>query len=135
EQSFPLREADVVRISASPESVAATPRQWLASVEPQIRRLMPRPERPILTTEEMSGPDGRGVDVFATFNRQMHRMDKLLGNWWAMQRTVQSIEIGYFIENPAPLWPDFEHVWIPVDAGVSLSGFLGLARDESGRPI
>lgn len=135
EQSFPLREGDVTRLGAAVEQTPTTTREWLVSVKPQIRRLMPRPERPILTTEEMLDADGRGIDVFSAFNRQSHRMDKLLGNWWAIQHTAQSIEIGYFIETPAPLWPDFEHVWIPVDAGVSLSGYLGLARDESGRPI
>jgi predicted alpha/beta-fold hydrolase len=136
---FPMRHGDVICLESSSTAVSTdappTPstRQWLAHAEPQLRRLLPT-RRPVMLTDQMVTADGRPVDVYAAFDRKIEKMQGLLDNFWALQHTAQSIELGYAIEIVPPLWPGFQDVWIPVDTGVQLHGFLGLA-EKDGKPI
>lgn len=87
-----------------------------------------------MTSEQMVGPDGQPTAVYPWFHRNIHKMQGLFGNFWALQHTAQSIELGYAIENVPPVWPGFKDVWLPVDDGVQLHGFLGFA-EKDGQPI
>ena len=135
ERSFPLRPGETIPLtsptSATPGNAAAPlARQWLASAEPQLDYLLPTPHHPVMLTEQMVTADGQPVDAYHWFNRQMVKMQQFIGNFWALQHTAQSIELGYAIENAPPPWPGFQDVWIPVGNGVKLHGALGFAEQN-----
>ncbi len=132
ELSFPMGTHDYHRAAPLQRVSCGDTREWLAETHAQLHRLLPRPSRPYMTTEQMADSEGRPRDVYAWFDRDRTKMQGLTTNWWALQDTAQSIEKGYFIEQPAELWPGFEDVWIPVSDTVQLHGFLGLSRCPDG---
>jgi len=83
-----------------------------------------------MVTEQMVDADGRPRDVFAYLHKPIEHLNKLNKNYWGILHTAQGASQALAIEEPAPAWPGFEQVWIPVADDVKLSGRLGLAEHD-----
>jgi predicted alpha/beta-fold hydrolase len=110
-------------------------REWLALAHPQMAGAFKKRGKRVMLTEQMTGPDGRPTDVFAYFDRPEWTLNSLFKNWNGMVHTGQACSRAEAIDNPAPPWPGFETLWIPVADGVQLDARIGLAKDQTGNPV
>jgi len=66
-------------------------------------------------------------------------LQNLLKNFQGIRYSAQAASTEYHIDKPAPSWPGFEDIWIPIpqpmDWELSLSGRIGFARDDQGHII
>lgn len=130
-----MRDSDVAASPAhivSPASGGVSMREWLDTLDRELRPMLPEPHAPTLTSSRMTGSGGHPRDVYAYFNRRKEKMQGLFSNFYALQHTAQSIEQATSPLTPPP-WPAFEQVWIPVAPSVENAGFLALSRDAQGR--
>lgn len=83
--------------------------------------------------------DGQAVDVFGHFGTHRGHLQSVLRNFRGLRYSAQAASRDYAIAEPAPPWPGFEDVWVPIelpiDDELSLNGQLGYARDERGNII
>ena len=130
EQSFRLRPQDSRLVSPAEDGLTAgqSPRAWLRATHGQLARLLPSSAPEPLLTEDLVNAEGRAVDVFAHFGVRRESLQSLFGNLRGIRCTAQAAAQDYHIDRPAPPWPGFEDVWIPIDEDLSLSGRLGYAR-------
>ncbi len=134
EKSFPLRQQDLVWIDPPTEAAQGdgqelSTRQWLTHAHDALQGLLPSKGRKVLTTEDLSDEQGHPVDVYARLGRPRAHLKRLFQNFSALVHSTQAAAPGYAIETPAPPWPGFEDVWIPVGDGVELCGRVGFAED------
>lgn len=136
ERSFVMRPEDYVRVpAADPSAVpAGDTRAWLAHAHETLRRTLPPEDEPALTTEKLVDAAGNPVDVYAHFGRRPAHSNSIFLNFFGLMDTAQASGAEAAIEKPAPPWPGFEDVWVPIDARLQLSGRLGLARGADGEP-
>ena len=135
EMSFPMRPGDLVRISPPRESAQGdgqgeSTRQWLVRAQRELEPLLTRRGRHVMVTEQMVDKDGHPRDVYAFLDKPIEHLKLLNKNFWGILHTAQGASQALAIEEPAPPWPRFEQVWIPVAADVQLSGRLGLAERD-----
>lgn len=131
ERSFQL-DADQTRRLASAQPVdAPTTRAWLRTVHDHLRDLLPTSAPAALLTEELVAADGAPVDVFRHFGLRQDQLQSLLGNLAGIRCTAQAAARDYHIDQPAPPWPGFEDIWIPVREGLALSARLGWAHHSA----
>ena len=125
-------EGDLRWISVRDEVSAASPpgdcRAWLRRAQRQLGDLLPEPDKPPLLAEDMTTADGQPVDVYEALSEPPGRVHTVFGNLQGMMYSAAASGSEVYIDEPAPLWPGCERVWIPVADGVALSGQLGLAR-------
>ena len=129
ERSFPLRSGDLEPIRARRPQGAVSARQWLSDAHRQLRHLLPEEDPPALLSDDMIGPDGRPLDVFAHFDWRAEKLETLTGNLYGFQHTARCLGTKPYTQQPAPAWPGFQQVWIPVEDRLSISGRLGLALE------
>ena len=129
ERSFPMHAENSRRVSSEAgRAAAASTRAWLRAAHGELRDLLPASNPQVLLTEDLTGADGRPTDVFGHFGLRRESLRGLLGNLRGIQYTAQSASREYCIDRPAPSWPGFEDVWIPIKEDLSLNGRLGYAR-------
>ncbi|MBI4581967.1 MAG: alpha/beta fold hydrolase [Planctomycetes bacterium] len=112
----------------------ASTREWLGVAQPQLEHLLPPRGRLVMLTDQMTGEQGRPRDVYAWFGRSPSTLNKLTKNWNGMVHTGQAVSRAEAIDQPAPPWPGFEPLWIPVAPDVRLHGRLALVRGADGTP-
>ncbi|NLX14906.1 MAG: alpha/beta fold hydrolase [Phycisphaerales bacterium] len=103
-------------------------RQWLTNAHNQLAPLLARRSQRVLLTEHMVDEQGQPRDVFAFFDRDPAKLMRLRHNWRGIVHTAQAVSRQLCIDQPAPPWPAFDEVQIPVSDEVRLSGRLGLAE-------
>lgn len=137
ERSFPMRPADRTPLPtiASPTLEPETTRQWLRRCHAALQPLLPREREQALVTEDLVDAAGAPIDVERHFGEPFDAQHKLFSNFFGLMYTAQSSGASPAIEKPAPPWPGFEDVWVPIHPALRLSGRLGLARDAAGRPV
>ena len=131
ETSHPLDPDRVVLISPPPPEVR-TVRQWLAHAHNDLRHLLPRRKRPTLLTEGLTDADGHPIDLPARLKVPSDRLESIWRNFLALSYSAQAISTKDD-NTPAPPWPGFEDVWIPISGDFSLAGRLGTVRRPDGR--
>jgi len=138
EQSFKVDARRVVLVDVSDVSAGAnevrSTRRWLQRVHGQLASLLPPGDPPALLTEDLTDSRGEPVDVFAHFGLAGDKKHTIWHNFDGLVHTVQGRGASYAIDEPAPLWPGFEDLWIPVGPQLELSARLGLARNADGSP-
>ncbi|MCL2329952.1 MAG: alpha/beta hydrolase, partial [Phycisphaerae bacterium] len=110
-------------------------REWLTVAHAQMAGSLDHHGQRVMLTEDMVDNAGQPRDVYAWFGRPVWTLNKFVHNWYGMIHTAQSCSRAEAIDSPAPAWPNFETVWIPVADGVQLHGRLALARDANGQPL
>jgi len=110
-------------------------RQWLISAHRQLEHLLPERGRRVLLTDQMADPNGQPTDVYEYFGRPPWTLNKLTKNWHGMVHTAQAVSRAEAVDQPAPPWPGFRTVWIPVAPGVRLHGRLALADGPDSNPV
>ena len=139
ERSVRLSPADAWSVSPAtgPDSEARSTRAWLTSTHGQLASLLPAGDAGPLLTEELTRPDGQPVNVLGHFGIDRDGLQSLFANSRGMKYSAQAASSEYAIETPAPPWPQFEQVWLPIRTptapSLALSGRLGYARDAQGR--
>ena len=132
ERPFPMHPGDVVALDAASRPGAGTTRDWLRWAHARLDSLLPPDDRPALLTEDLTDAAGRPVDIYAHFERDGDKMNKILCNFTGLLHSAQAASAGSAFREPVPPWPGFKDVWIPISDRLQLSGRLGLARDASG---
>ncbi len=107
-------------------------RDWLRSSHLQLEPLLPAACSSSLLTEDLVGDDGLPINVSEHFGLSGRNLRKILGNFRGILHTAQAAGGGPYIETPAPQWPGFVDVNIPVDRGIELSARLGIAKNSGG---
>lgn len=125
ERSIPVQPGDVVRVLPPAPGVSLTTREWLIVAHSQLQHLLPEGDAPALLTEDLAA----GIDVREHFDRAGEDDRTLWDNWWGLAHSAQAIGAEEAVDEPAPPWPGFEEVWIPINDDLQLYGRLGLARD------
>jgi hypothetical protein len=112
-------------------------RAWLRHAHADLAIHLPEGEKPALLTEDLVMSDGKPRDVNAYFGVDPKRLHTVLYNYTGLMHSSQASGTEYAIDQPAPQWPGFEDVWIPMDWAppLEISARLGLARDASGKPL
>lgn len=118
-----------------PAAHGRTTREWVWRAHAELARLLPRGDTPALLTDDLYDDDGKPVDVLAHFGRNPDHLNSIFRNYFGLVHTARASGAEEAIETPAPPWPDFEDVWIPIHEGLSLSGRLALARGADGEPV
>jgi predicted alpha/beta-fold hydrolase len=129
ERAAPMRAGDRVLLARGEFADVADSRAWLRRAHRRLQHLLPTTGRAALLTEELADANGRPIDVYATFGIDAPRLTTLLWNGAGLLHSAQAAGTAAAPEGLAAPWPGFEDVWIPVAAGVRLSGRLGLARE------
>ncbi len=132
EQSFPKRPWDIVRLNPPFPEKPENTRQWLSCAHGQLAGLLPQRGRRVLLTEQMVDEQGRPRDVYAYFDKDPTTLLLLRHNWYGIVNTAQAVSRNLCIDQPAPPWPGFQEIQIPVNDEVRLSGRLGLAESREG---
>jgi dienelactone hydrolase len=134
ERSLPLRAGDYVRITWPDDTRGELrdARGWLAMAHSQLSRHLPGPAAPAMLTDDLEAlHDPR--DIYHHFRIDSARLDSLR-NVSALSHSAKATGARPAIERPAPPWPGFEDVWVPIQPGLALYGRLGLAR-RHGEPL
>ena len=130
ETSYPLDPNGVVRIAPPPKGV--TMREWLVHAHKDLQRLLPRRGRPTLLTDDLSDADGRPIDAPALLTIHPDRLETLWWNFGGLSYSARAISMRDDTA-PAPPWPGFRDLWVPIREDFNLSARLGMAVDEQGR--
>ncbi len=134
EKSLPMCPGDLVRVPPPDErelrTIAGSTRGWLARTHRHLEHLLPERGKLVMPTEQMTDADGRPRDVYAYFQKDPATLNILTKNWYGITHTAQSASRSEAIDHPAPPWPGFKQVWIPVADEVELSGRLGFAQTD-----
>lgn len=137
ERSFKMNPDDSVRLSrADEEPPVRSTRAWLRDAHQQLAGLLPEEPAPPLLTEQMVKSDGNAVDVFAHFSIDPAKLQSLVQNFRGLRYSAQAASRDYYIDKPAPAWPGFDDVWIPITMPINdvcvLNGRMAYARDRHG---
>lgn len=133
EQSFEMQADQRTALQqAAAVSHDHSVRSWLTDAHRNLAGLLPATGKQALLTEDLIDDQGDPVDVYAHFGLREDRLRSLIGNYNGIKCTAQCASTDYAIDTPAPSWPGFDDVWIPIESRLSLAGRLGLARDEDG---
>ncbi len=129
---FMLQPGDQVAAAGDSATVPAARdlRAWLEGVHARLARHLPPLDARARLTHELAA-DGVALDVAATFLRPFALQQSLLCNLSGLEHSAQATGAKPAITHPAPDWPGFEQIWIPVEPGLSLSARLGLVRDAA----
>lgn len=131
EMSFPLNKPDIVHLSPDSEAAGGeqtlSTRAWLVQAQKQLACPWPR-ERTALTTDQLVDDQGRPIDVYARMGKPKQHLNIIVKNFNALVHSYQAAAPGYAIDTPAPLWPGFKTVWIPIEDELKLCGRLGFAE-------
>ena len=131
ERSFPLKPGEATRAD-TPANLPA--RQWLVSAHEKLKGLLPRHHDPPMLTGELSHPSGRPVDLVARYTLKPDRLESMFVNFLGLSYSAQVT--GADAENtPAPEWPGFVDIWVPINAHLKLAGRLGMARGADGKVV
>lgn len=131
ERSFTMPAEETRMLSEMPRPASApSTRAWLQDAHRELRDLLPATEPPALLTEDLVGPDGKPVDVFAHFGVRRKSLQSVLANWEGISYTAQAACRSYCIDQPAPSWPGFEDVWIPIDHKTEYNARVGYAQHD-----
>jgi len=135
EQSFEFSPDDRRALTLTAQAPTSQPdtRTWLVDAHAQLADLLPRSDRSALLTAHLTDASGDPIGVYNHFNVNARRLRKLLGNMNGIRFTAQGASQDYHIDTPAPHWPGFDDVWIPVQPGLALAGRLGFAVDPRGQ--
>src|ERR1051326_8961578 len=125
ERAFPVRSGDVVRVPADQLQRIST-REWVVRAHHDLENLLPEEDHQALLTEEMTGPDGKPIDVINYVGRMNKKKGTFFGNWNGLVHTAQTVGPTTPLDYHEPPWPGFEQVWIPVSDTLSLHGDVGL---------
>lgn len=120
--------------SPAPSGAALLPlstRGWLEQTQAQLGGMLPPAVKGPLLTGDLAQRDGKPVDVFAYFGVKPSLLRTLWYNWDGIAFSAQSSGERFNVD-PAPPWPGFEDIWIPVSPDLQLCGRLGLARNADG---
>jgi pimeloyl-ACP methyl ester carboxylesterase len=144
ERAIPMKPGYYVPLAPPPGSgehagggtaaPAGNTRTWLRSSHARLESSLTPRGRRVLLTEDMVDGQGRPRDVYAWFDRPPWTLNLLTKNWNGMVHTGQAVSRAEAIDTPAPPWPGFETIWIPVADGVRLHGRLALSRGGDGTP-
>ncbi len=130
----PVRLSDGQRGDSIPTVAQPTStREWLTLAHGQLSSRLTLRGRRVMLTQDMTDSEGQARDVFAWFDRPPPSLNSLFFNWNGMVHTGQGVSRAEAIDKPAPPWPSFETVWIPVDDGIELHGRIALARGADGQ--
>jgi len=136
ERSIPMQPGDLVRVPPpdGPEAaaMAGSTRRWLTRTHRALEHLLTERGKRVMRTEQMVDAEGRARDAYAYFQKDPAILNALSKNWHGMVHTGQSASRSEAIDQPAPPWPGFEQIWIPVAEEVELSGRLGFAGGDDG---
>jgi len=123
--------AETVRAD-TPENLPA--RQWLINAHEKLRRLLPRHRDPTLLTDELSDQSGRPIDLVTKYSLKPDKLESMFVNFMGLSYSarVTGADAGHA---PAPDWPGFVDIWVPINENLKLAGRLGMARDSGGRVI
>jgi predicted alpha/beta-fold hydrolase len=129
ERSFPIDPELTVRAD-TPENL--TTRQWLVNAHGQLKGLLPAHPKPTLLTNELSDRAGQPTDLVARYALQPDKLESVFVNFLGLSYSAQVTgkDAGH---TPAPNWPEFSDVWVPVNPDLKLAGRLGMARDANGK--
>lgn len=137
ERACPMDSQDALILAQPPDPQHCTTREWLEQANEHLSRLLPREAATALTTEDLVTSRGEPVDVFRHFRIRRDGLQSLFFNLRGLKYSAQAASRSYCIEQPAPAWPGFQDVWIPIKTrsgdALSLSGRVGYARDAEGR--
>ena len=133
ETSYPLDPDGVVIVSHPPAKVT-TVRQWLTHAHTDLEHLLPPQPRRTLLTEDLTGADGRPIDMPARLKFRPDQLETFYCNFLGLSYSAQAISTKDDTA-PAPPWPGFEDVWIPIGDDFALAGRLGTVRGPDGRPV
>lgn len=136
QRSFTARPDEIVWLRPSEaDPPGCNTRLWLREAHRQLRRLLPDRGHRALLTEDLLDAQGRPIDIYAHFRLNPRLLHTLWYNGIGIAQTAQATGVGNNIDREVPPWPGFQDVWIPIDDRLSLAGRLGLARDETGKPV
>jgi len=131
EKSFPIDIRRTVRADTTGNLPA---RQWLVQVHKQIKGLLPHHPKPVLLTDELSDSSGRPIDLVARYSIKPDKLESIFVNWMGLSYSAQvtGADAG---NTPAPPWPGFIDVWVPINPDFKLAGRLGMARGADGKVL
>jgi len=131
EHSFPLEPGGATR-AGTPANLPA--RQWLVNAHEKLKYLLPRHHKPTLLTDELSDPSCRPVDLVARYSLKPDKLESMFVNFLGLSYSAQvtGADAG---NTPAPKWPGFIDIWVPINADLKLAGRLGMARGADGKVI
>ncbi len=130
ERPFPMRPGDFVLVSAGSATRPPTTREWLHKTHTQLRHMLPGRDARSLTTLEMVDREGQPIDVYAYFRRPPERLNSVWHNFYGLLHSAQATGTDASNGDPAPPWPGFEDVWIPINERLHLSARIGLAQSD-----
>ena len=131
EHSFPMDPAAVVRAD-TPANLPT--RKWLVSAHEKLKGLLPHHHDQPMLTDEFSDPSGRPVDLVARYTLEPDQLESMFVNFLGLSYSAQVTgpDAG---NTPAPEWPGFIDIWVPINARLKLAGRLGMARGPDGKVI
>lgn len=137
ERSFRMNAGESVRVAPSDgDGAGVSARQWLRQTHAAMSQLLPRGTAEPLLTEDLTNGNGQAADVFKHFGMDRESLQSLVHNFRGLLLSGQAASREYHIDKPAPPWPGFEDVWIPlklpIDDKLELCARLGYARDANG---
>ncbi len=133
ERSYPVVVNEVVRLQP-PEAARVSARAWMADAHGELKHLLPRERHPALLTAALASGDGQPPLVLDHFKLRFDDLDTLLGNLDGLLHTAHLASMQLTL-GELPAWPEFDDIWIPVAPDLKLAGRLGLATDESRKPV
>ncbi|MCB9850702.1 MAG: alpha/beta fold hydrolase [Phycisphaerales bacterium] len=124
-------ESRRIQVAGDDDQPIGSARDWLRSAHAQLADLLPKGDRPTLLTEDMTGPDGEPLDVFAYFGVNPNTLQSLVFNYYGMKCTANGASQDLTIDAPPPTWPGFDDVWLEMPDGVKLAARLGFAKSNN----
>jgi len=108
--------------------------KWLVSAHEKLKGLLPHHHDQPMLTDELSDPSGRPVDLVARYTLEPDQLESMFVNFLGLSYSAQVTgpDAG---NTPAPEWPGFIDIWVPINAGLKLAGRLGMARGPDGKVI
>ena len=110
ERSFPMRPRELRAIRTQ----RLATRDWVESVQPQLRSLLPPLSRQSLTTPQL------GRDVYRAFGANPDHLDSVFFNYFGVMRSAQVAPSAESFSDTN--WPGYEPIEIPADDGLPLRG-------------
>jgi pimeloyl-ACP methyl ester carboxylesterase len=130
-KSFPIDHGQTTR-AETPANLPA--RQWLAGAHEKLKHLLPHHSKPPTLTSELSDRAGNPVNLISKYALKPDKLESIFVNFLGLSYSMQVVgaDAG---NTPAPHWPGFRDVWVPINADLKLAGRLGMARDANGKII
>ena len=131
ERSFPIDPEQTTRAD-TPANLPA--RKWIVGAHEKLKGLLPYHPDSAALTNELSDPSGRPVDLVAKFTLKPDELESIFVNFLGLSYSAQvtGADAG---NTPAPQWPGFVDIWVPINPDLKLAGRLGMARGPDGKVI